>query len=128
MVTDIYDYVQHKVETGHDLFRFEIETMENQSFIVTRRNEMNDYYRDFHYLTTLSKSNLRKIKLVLDSILANGQLADIMREWRLTAIERNNKLEKFRWGLQDILSIARYGFKGIDGKCSEKYGCKDWKP
>jgi hypothetical protein len=128
LVTDVYDYVQRKIETGHDLFHFEIETKENQSFIVSRRNDMKDYYRDFRYLAMSSRSDLEKVKLILNSILANSELVDMMRYWRLTAIERNKKLEQFREGLKYVISTARYGFKGIDGKCSGKYGCKDWKP
>lgn len=130
LVVDIYDHIEYKVTIGRDRFYFEVEIKENRppSIVSIQKEADHAHYRSSYNLESSSRSDLEKIAEILNSLLTDVKLNDAMKNFGWKKAETARKLKQFRDGLKSIISTAEYGFKGIDGECSGKYGCKDWKP
>jgi hypothetical protein len=123
LVTDIYDDIEHKVVTGNNLFRFEVERGGNvPPFIVSVRAGSISYHR-LHYID--AGSDLEAMVDTLNSILNDAKLSEAMKSLELLKAERGKKLEQFITGIKSIIIAATYEFKGVEGKCRV---CRDWKP
>jgi len=123
LVADIYDWIEHKVATGEDLFHFEVECGGGVPAHILSVYAGSISIRRVHYID--AESGLEEIKGTLTSVLRDAELYDAMKNLKLLRIERNKRQEQFITGIESIITAATYEFKNIEGRCRV---CRDWKP